>query len=283
MAEKYPPRRYRANCHCAAYVYEVTLPESIKTGLKCDCSYCYKSGGIYQCPQSNGDIKFVKGDPATLSSYNFGDCRHQFCPNCGTHLFRINSKIYVNIRAFQNINVCNLDAKLIDGSTSPTWSPPKFTGREPPARIENSKVYTGGCHCGAITVALKSKLIDNTYDESLYECDCSICTRNAYLWIYPSKSQVTIEGTSNFRYYSFGRGIWKKPFCRTCGVSVYNHIDDYTPEQIAELPEGKRQWAVDHLDWSPINLRVLDGVKLGELRLRRIEGSKLGIPPYVNP
>lgn len=197
----------------------------------------------------------------------------------------------------------------IDDLKSPTWSPPKFTGSEPRVEIENGQLYTGGCHCGAITLALKSKPIDSSYEANLLECDCSICTRvlsplllvprrkillcrstntmtrrqNAYLWIYPSKSQVVIAGASHFGYYSFGRGVWKKSFCRTCGVPIHNHIDDYTPEEIAELPEENREWAVDHLDWSPTNLRVLDGVNLGELPLRRIEGSKFGKVPYVNP
>ncbi|KAI0882972.1 uncharacterized protein GGS22DRAFT_190949 [Annulohypoxylon maeteangense] len=111
----------------------------------------------------------------------------------------------------------------------------------------------------------------------------AIVVSNAYLWIYPSKSQVVIAGGSNFGYYSFGRRIWKKSFCRTCGVPIHNQIDDYTPEQIAELPEDDREWAADHLDWSPINLRVLDGVDLGKLPLRRIEGSKSGKVAYVNP
>ncbi|KAI1102734.1 hypothetical protein F4804DRAFT_312075 [Jackrogersella minutella] len=282
MAEQQSLKNYRANCHCAAFVYEVALPETIDTGLKCNCSYCYKRDGIYQCPQSNDDIKFVKGDPTTLSSYSFGDTKHQFCPNCGTYLFRVDSKIYVNVRAFQNFNVWDMKTQPLDGlSSPPTWHPTQFTGRDPPAEIENAKVYTGGCHCGAITIALKSKPIDSTYDEKLLECDCSICIRNAYLWIYPSKSQVTIVGDS--RYYSFGRGVWKKAFCGTCGVPIKNHVDDYTPEQIAELPEHQRQWAVVHLDWSPINLRVLDRVNLGELPMKRVKGSGGGYTPYVNP
>ncbi|KAI0892569.1 Mss4-like protein [Annulohypoxylon nitens] len=283
MAEQQLPVKHRANCHCATYVYEVELPEKIKNGLKYNCSFSYKIDGIYQCIRSKDDITFVRGDPATLSSYTVGDIKHQFCPSCGGHLFRVESKIYVNIRAFQNINIWDLDTKLIDDLKSPTWSPPKFTGSEPRVEIENGQVYTGGCHCGAITLALKSKPIDDSYEENLLECNCSICTRNAYLWIYPSKSQVVIAGASHFGYYSFGHGVWKKSFCRTCGVPIHNHIDDYTPEQIAELPEENRKWAVDHLDWSPINLRVLDGVNLGELPLRRIEGSKFGKVPYVNP
>ncbi|KAI0834379.1 Mss4-like protein [Hypoxylon sp. FL0890] len=281
---KQPFKKYRANCHCAAYVFEVNLPETVKVGLEYDDSYCYKRGGIYYCLRTDNDINFVKGDPWTLSSYTYGNVKHQFCPNCGTYLFRNESKVYVNLRAFQNFNEWNLDIQQTENVLStPAWSPAEFNGREPPAEIEGAKVYTGGCHCGAVTLALKSKPIDSTYDANIILCDCSICTQNAYFWIYPSKSQVTIVGASHFNYYSFGRGIWKKSFCRTCGVPIHNHIDDYTPEQIAELPEDKRQWTIDHLDWSPINLRALDGVDLSERPIKRIEGSKLGYAPYVNP
>ncbi|OTA55598.1 hypothetical protein K449DRAFT_171672 [Hypoxylon sp. EC38] len=283
MAER-SLKKYRANCHCGAYVFLVNLPETVKTGLQYDDSYCYKRGGIYYCPRASDYIEFVKGGPSSLSSYSFGNIKHQFCPNCGTYLFCVGSEIYVNSRAFQSFNEWNLDIQQIENVPfTPTWSPPKFNGKEPQAQIAGKRLYTGGCHCGAITLGLKSKPIDSTYDANIILCDCSICTRHAYCWIYPFKSQVTIVGTSNFSYYSFGRGIWKKSFCRTCGVPIHNHIDDYTPEQIAELPEDKRQWTIDHLDWSPINLRILDGVNLNELPITRVEGSKLGYAAYVNP
>ncbi|KAI1774881.1 hypothetical protein F4818DRAFT_54656 [Hypoxylon cercidicola] len=282
MAE--PVKKYRANCHCTAYVYEVNLLE-VKTGLQSDDSYCYKRAGVFQCPQSDNDITFVKGDPATLSSYSFGDVKHQFCANCGTYLFRVDSKIYVNLRAFQNLNVWDLDTKGIDSaSPPPDWSPPKFKGPEPPAEIEGAKgIYTGGCHCGAVTIALKTKPIDSTYKEPVVECDCSICSRNGYCWVYPSKTQVTIMGWYNISYYAFGRKAWRKTFCKVCGVPVNNYIEDYDPAQIDEIPEENREWAASHLDWSPVNVRVLDGVDMGELNITRINGSTLRAPFYVNP
>ncbi|KAI1376993.1 Mss4-like protein [Hypoxylon crocopeplum] len=285
MAEQHPLKKYRANCHCAAYIFEVNLPDTIESGLRCNCSYCYKRAGIFQLPQSEGDITFEKGDPATLARYSFGNVEHQFCLTCGTYLFRVDGKIYVNLRAIQNFNVWNLDTQPIEGISSlPGWTPPKFNGLEPPAEIESAKIYTGGCHCGAVTIALKSTPIDSTYDAPLVECNCSICNRNGYLWIYPSKSQVSVVGTGSMGHYSFGRGIWRKTFCRTCGVPIHNHIDDYTPEQIAALPEHLRQWTTEHLEWSPVNVRALDGVNLGELNVRRVDGwGAPGRLEYTNP
>lgn len=65
-----PPKTYRANCHCAAYVYEVMLPE-VCTASQCNCSVCYKKGALWVFPKP-ADVKFVKGDPATLTNYTFG-------------------------------------------------------------------------------------------------------------------------------------------------------------------------------------------------------------------
>ncbi|KAI1480066.1 hypothetical protein F4774DRAFT_379541 [Daldinia eschscholtzii] len=289
MAENQPTKKYRGNCHCTAYVFEVKLPDTIKTGLEANCSYSYKRGGIYLSPDNDDDITFVKGDPTTLSNYTFGGVKHQFCSTCSTLLFRIDTKTYVNIRVLQKIKIRNINTKPLDeNATPPPWSPPKFTGPEPPAEIEGANIHTGGCHCGAVTLAIKSKPIDSTYDGLVMECDCSICTRNAYCWIYPSKPQVTIVGASGMGYYSFGGGVWRKSFCRTCGVSVHNRIEDYTSEQIEkELPVEQRQWARDHLDWSPVNLRVIDGVDLGALNITRVNGSERSGPPkpggYVDP
>ncbi|KAI8962974.1 Mss4-like protein [Daldinia sp. FL1419] len=288
MAVDNPTKKYRGNCHCTAYVYEVDLPENIKKGLECDCTYCRKRGGIFLCPDSRDNIKFVKGDQITLSNFSFGGVKHQFCPTCCTFLFRVDSKTYVNLRALQNIKIWDLDTQpLDDEATPPAWDPPAFTGQEPPAEIEGARIHTGGCHCGAVTLALKSKPIDSTYDGLIVECDCSICTRNAYVWIYPNKPQVTVVGAERMGYYSFGGGVWRKSFCRTCGVPVHNRIEDYTPEQILQLPVEQQQWTRDHLDWSPVNLRVMDGVNLSELKIKRIDGSTRSGPPkpgsYVDP
>ncbi|GAW17565.1 hypothetical protein ANO14919_070230 [Xylariales sp. No.14919] len=79
-------KTYRANCHCAAYVYEVTLPE-ISTASQCNCSVCYKKAALWVFPKPK-DVKFVKGDPATLTNYTFGkrNFTHKFCSTCGNSI-----------------------------------------------------------------------------------------------------------------------------------------------------------------------------------------------------
>ena len=38
------------------------------------------------------------------------------------------------------------------------------------------KTYHGSCHCGAITLAVKSQPLDKEYPETVMDCACSICS-----------------------------------------------------------------------------------------------------------
>jgi hypothetical protein len=61
----------------------------------------------------------------------------------------------------------------------PPYTPPKFTGTEPTIEIEGAKIYNGGCHCGAVTLAFKTKPLPEVSqsEPGVRECDCSICSR----------------------------------------------------------------------------------------------------------
>ncbi len=63
-----PLKTYRGSCHCGAYIFDVELPEPVKGACECNCSVCYKKGGIWAAPVRP---LFVKGDPGTLTSYTF--------------------------------------------------------------------------------------------------------------------------------------------------------------------------------------------------------------------
>lgn len=39
----------------------------------------------------------------------------------------------------------------------PPYEPVTYKGPEPTAKIEDAKIYTGSCHCGAVTLAMKVK------------------------------------------------------------------------------------------------------------------------------
>lgn len=59
----------------------------------------------------------------------------------------------------------------------PQYQVPEHKGPEPTEEIEGGKLYKGGCHCGAVTVAVTSKPFDETFEEGGLECNCSVCER----------------------------------------------------------------------------------------------------------
>lgn len=71
--------------------------------------------------------------------------------------------------------------KYNGAALEPSYEPFEFIGPEPEAHIQNHKLYTGSCHCGAVTLALKTKKLLSEEDEVIGECDCSICARVRYL------------------------------------------------------------------------------------------------------
>lgn len=82
MSETDGLKKYRGNCHCGAFVFEVELPE-IKTVAECNCSICAKKAYLWVKPTN--DPVIVK-DEGKLVRYAFASkmIDHQFCGNCGT-------------------------------------------------------------------------------------------------------------------------------------------------------------------------------------------------------
>ncbi|KAJ4391650.1 hypothetical protein N0V93_005269 [Gnomoniopsis smithogilvyi] len=165
---------YRGNCHCAAFVYTVKLPE-IKEYTQCNCSICHKKGYSWVFP---GSPEFVHGSLDQLTAYTFNDghFKHLFCPTCGTPLLSELSQIPgdkrlgFNIRAVQNVDVWKLKAKPWDGKALPgSYRAPIYKGPEPSPEIEDGHTYHGSCHCGAVTMAVKSSnsACRNAADEKL--------------------------------------------------------------------------------------------------------------------
>lgn len=68
---------------------------------------------------------------------------------------------------------------------STTEETPQTTAEENP----QSSTHDGNCHCGAVrfTVTLTPPLLE----QNVSSCDCSICTRNGYLLVYPLDKDVT--------------------------------------------------------------------------------------------
>ncbi|RYP78600.1 hypothetical protein DL769_003161 [Monosporascus sp. CRB-8-3] len=282
---------YRGSCHCGAYIFDTKLPEAPSVDAsECNCSICSRMGAIWKYPLRSEDIKFVKGDLATLTGYSFGNkvITFKFCPKCGISLVAFGYSqlpkegenrepdFAVNLRAIQQgqgLDIWKMDLGFTDGaSLPPAYEPPAYTGPEPKAEVEGGKLYTGSCHCGAVRVAVKTKPLDKTLTALQQGC----------LWIYPNKEQVEIQGEENLGTYTFGSHAWGKTFCKTCGIPVHNQIQALTDQQLGKLSEDVRNFTLGAAHLKPINIRILNGINTKELNDSRVDGySKLST--FVEP
>ncbi|RYO86021.1 hypothetical protein DL764_009066 [Monosporascus ibericus] len=294
-------KTYRGSCHCGAYIFDAKLPEASSINAsECNCSICCRMASVWKFPLRSSDIAFVKGDPATLTCYAFGNkaFTYKFCPKCGISLLvagyvqppkegeEREPEIALSMRAIQQgqgLDIWKMDLGSMDGASfAPVYEPPAYTGPEPKAEVEGGKVYTGSCHCGAVRVAVKTKPLDKTYEGPIYECNCSICRRQGCLWIYPNKEQVEIQGEENLGTYTFGTHACGKTFCKTCGVPVHNQIYTLTEEQLGKFSEDVRNFISGAAHLKPINIRLLNGINTKELNVSRVDGYSRP-PVFVEP
>ncbi|RYP54658.1 hypothetical protein DL768_000594 [Monosporascus sp. mg162] len=254
-------KTYRGSCHCGAYIFDAKLPEASSINAsECNCSICSRLGAIWKFPLRSADITFVKGDPATLTGYAFGNkaFTYKFCPKCGVSL-------------------------LVTGYLQP---PKEGEEREPEIAVSLRAIQQGqGLDIWKMDlglVAVKTKALDKTYEGPIYDCNCSICRRHGYIWIYPSKEQVEIQGEENLGAYAFGTHAWPKTFCKTCGVPVHNELQALTDEQLGKFSEDVRNFILGHAHMKPINIRLLNGINTKELNVSRVDGYSRP-PVFVEP
>ncbi|KAF8206793.1 Mss4-like protein [Mycena galopus ATCC 62051] len=264
-----PLVEYHGNCHCGAFKFTFKAPE-ITQAKTCDCAICSKNGYIWGQPDGDS-FTVVKGDEDALVSYEFGKraLAHKFCATCGTSVmvrWKIDSMgkaALINIRAVQNLDSTELPlGDVFKGSAhGDAYEPPAAvpTGPVP----DGSTAYHGSCHCGAVAYTLHSP----EEITSASDCNCSICWRNAAVWIYPQTTQLTFRGVPDaVTEYAFASRKAQHCFCKTCGVSVYSSLTGY------ETLEGN----------TALNLRTLNDFDLGKLALERDNGREIE-PLYEVP
>ncbi|KAH6618809.1 Mss4-like protein [Boeremia exigua] len=122
----------------------------------------------------------------------------------------------------------------------------------------NVQTYAASCHCGIVsyTVDLSPPLSE----WKVVSCNCSICQRNGYYLVYPSREQLHItSGEDVLKSYAFGPKKNLHKFCGQCGSSVF-----FDP-RMKEFGEG------GGLDLLGINVRMFHDVSLEELSVGHIE------------
>jgi hypothetical protein len=108
--------------------------------------------------------------------------------------------------------------------------------------------YDGGCHCGAVRFRVE------VADALAYDCNCSICKKKGYLHvIVPPERFALVSGKDALATYTFGTGVAKHMFCRTCGVAPF-----YRPRS--------------HPTHWDVNARCLDGDVAGRFRVEPFDG-----------
>lgn len=79
------------------------------------------------------------------------------------------------------------------------------------------RVYQGSCHCAATKFSVKAPTITTASS-----CNCSICTKNGSLFIYPTDKDFVFELEGPLTEYRFGqktlghRVSWPEPTSKPC-------------------------------------------------------------------
>ena len=88
--------------------------------------------------------------------------------------------------------------------------------------------HSGGCHCGAVRFEA-----DAPAELEVDECNCSICSKTAYLHLIVPKARFRLlQGADQLTSYSFDTHEAKHLFCKICGIKSFyiprSHPDGYS-------------------------------------------------------
>lgn len=95
-----------------------------------------------------------------------------------------------------------------------------FLAQLPKFDPKDSEIYNATCHCGSVqyTVTLSPPLERHP----IVSCNCSICLKNGYLLVYPTRERVSFGSEEiKLKTYSFGYKRNQHKFCADCGGSVF--------------------------------------------------------------
>ncbi|CAI7573088.1 unnamed protein product [Penicillium discolor] len=128
----------------------------------------------------------------------------------------------------------------------------------PPTPTGESSSHSGNCHCGAVRFTFTISPPLHEYPTN--NCNCSICTKNGYLLVYPFTKDFTIEkGEDVLKEYRFAERKAKHQFCGECGSSCFIRV----PEE--GFPPV-----------TAVNVRLLQDVDIEKLILNKVDGRSVG-------
>ena len=95
--------------------------------------------------------------------------------------------------------------------------------------------YKGGCHCGNIRFTAKLPDIRTT---KIIRCNCSICTKNGYLLVYPKRTDFAFgSGEDKLSSYLMGSKTLPHKFCGQCGTSILIDFSQTDRKELGALKE----------------------------------------------
>lgn len=110
--------------------------------------------------------------------------------------------------------------------------------------------HHGSCHCGAVQFE-----VDAPADLDVTECNCSICSRSAYLHLIVPRTRFRLlAGEDNLSTYTFDTHEAKHLFCKTCGIKSF-----YIPRS--------------HPDGVSVNARCLDEATIKSIQVEFFDGK----------
>ncbi|OOF94178.1 hypothetical protein ASPCADRAFT_208700 [Aspergillus carbonarius ITEM 5010] len=122
-----------------------------------------------------------------------------------------------------------------------------------PPPTDARSVHKANCHCGAVrfTVTLSPPLPEYP----VMNCNCSICSRNGYLLVYPHPNDFTLEkGEEVLKDHRFNTKQARHRFCGQCGSSCFIQLPDPDPPFVC------------------VNVRMFEDVDVDKLKLRKEDG-----------
>lgn len=155
-----------------------------------------------------------------------------------------------------------------------------FLAQLPKFDPKDSEIYNATCHCGSIryTVTLSPPLEHHP----IVSCNCSICFKNGYLLVYPTRERVAFgSGEDKLKSYSFGNKRNQHKFCAGCGGSLFFDPELTNTEGVPDLL-GINVLILPRFVAAILilaQIRMFQGVNLEGLNLVRVDGYNLH--PFV--